>query len=100
MKQKSKTLIAGVTRRSFIASSLSAMPAAKLLTNPVFALSNKPEQNWPAFRGPESRGIADGYPTKATWNADNSVGKVSGIVWRTEVPGLSHSSPIIWGDRI
>jgi len=81
-----------LSRRSFLATSLMALPAA--------TLASKAEQNWPQFRGPGSLGIADGYPTRASWNADAAAGKVSGVTWRAEIPGLGHSSPIIWGDRI
>ena len=82
----------GITRRSFLATSLVALPAV--------AFASKSEQNWPQFRGPGSQGIADGYPTRASWNADATAGKVSGVLWRAEIPGLGHSSPIVWGDRI
>lgn len=84
----------GLSRRSFLASSLLALPAV------TFASNAKTEQNWPGFRGPGARGIAEGYPTPAAWNADATAGKVSGVLWRAEIPGLGHSSPIIWGDRI
>jgi outer membrane protein assembly factor BamB len=66
----------------------------------TFASNAKTEQNWPGFRGPGARGIVEGYPTPAVWNADATTGKLSGVLWRTEIPGLGHSSPIIWGDRI
>src|SRR5215831_5261766 len=81
-----------VSRRSFLATSLMALPAV--------ALASNTEQNWPGFRGPAGQGIADGYPTRAAWNADASAGKVAGVLWRAEIPGLAHSSPIVWGDRI
>lgn len=81
-----------ISRRSFLATSLMALPAV--------TLASKSEQNWPGFRGPGSQGIADGYPTRVGWNADADVAKPSGILWRTEIPGLGHSSPIVWGDRI
>ena len=73
-----------------------ALPAVTLAskTNP------KTEQNWPGFRGPGAQGIADGYPTRVAWNADATTGKLSGVLWRAGIPGLGHSSPIIWGDRI
>ncbi len=80
------------TRRSFLATSLLALPAA--------SMTLKPEQNWPQFRGPAGQGIADGFPTRANWNVDATTGKLDGVIWRTEVPGLGHSSPIIWKDRI
>ncbi len=58
------------------------------------------DQNWPSFRGPGGRGVADGYPVRSSWNADPTAGKVEGVSWRTHVPGLGHSSPIVFGDRI
>ena len=81
-----------ITRRSFLTTSLMALPAV--------AFASKSEQNWPGFRGPGARGIAEGYPTRVAWNADSTAGKVAGVLWRSEIPGLGHSSPIIWGDRI
>jgi outer membrane protein assembly factor BamB len=81
-----------ISRRSFLATSLMALPA--------ITLASKSEQNWPGFRGPGAQGIADGYPTRAAWNADQTAGKLSGVLWRAEIPGLGHSSPIIWGDRV
>ena len=83
-----------LSRRSFLAGSLLALPAVS------FASSVKTEQNWPGFRGPGSRGVAEGYPTRSSWNVDAGSGKLSGVLWRAEIPGLGHSSPIIWGDRI
>src|SRR5215813_6519072 len=86
-----------LSRRSFLATSLMALPSVALASR---IGSSKSEQNWPQFRGPGSVGIADGYPTKVSWNADSTSGNVSGIKWRAEIPGLGHSSPIIWGNRI
>lgn len=64
------------------------------------AIEADENQNWPSFRGPGGRGVADGFPVRTSWNADPAIGKVDGIRWRTHVPGLSHSSPIVFGDRI
>jgi len=64
------------------------------------ALSEIKAQNWPSFRGPGGRGVADGFPVRTSWNAGSTVGKIEGVSWRTNVPGLSHSSPIVFGDRI
>src|SRR5215204_4708695 len=52
-------------------------------------------ENWPSFRGTDARGVADAkLPVK--WNAATG----ENIVWKAEIPGLGHSSPVIWGDRI
>ncbi|HZJ45161.1 MAG TPA: PQQ-binding-like beta-propeller repeat protein [Pyrinomonadaceae bacterium] len=52
-------------------------------------------QNWPSFRGPNASGVAAGNaPT--SWNGEKS----SNVVWKTAIPGFSHSSPIIWGNKI
>ncbi|MDB6065554.1 MAG: bamB 2 [Pedosphaera sp.] len=52
--------------------------------------------NWPSFRGADAKGIAPGAATVAEWNTEKS----ENILWKTAIPGLGHSSPIIWGDRL
>ena len=52
--------------------------------------------NWPSFRGPEASGIAEGQNLPDHW--DPKTGQ--NILWRTPIPGLAHSSPVVWGDRI
>ena len=86
-----------LTRRSFLATSFMAAPAITLASG---TFDSKTEQNWPGFRGPGAQGVAEGYPTRADWNADAAAGKRSGVLWRIELPGLGHSSPIVWGDNI
>lgn len=51
---------------------------------------------WPAFRGPAASGVADGQKLPETW--DGVTG--ANIRWKVAIPGLAHSSPIVWGDRI
>jgi len=51
---------------------------------------------WPSFRGPQASGVADGQRLPDTW--DRATGK--NVLWRTPIPGLAHSSPIVWGDSI
>jgi outer membrane protein assembly factor BamB len=53
-------------------------------------------QNWPQFRGPGASGVADGKPLPVRWDAGRSVN----IRWKTPVPGIAVSSPIVWGDRL
>ncbi len=52
--------------------------------------------NWPSFRGPDGTGVADGQKPPITWD----VKKDENIRWKTPIPGLGHSCPVVWGDRI
>lgn len=54
--------------------------------------------NWPGFRGPGNRGVASGHRAPESWDATDSDDKA--ILWKIDVPGLGHSSPSIYGDRI
>ncbi len=51
---------------------------------------------WPSFRGPSASGIADGQDPPTEWSAETG----HNIQWKTEVRGLGHSSPVVWGDRL
>jgi outer membrane protein assembly factor BamB len=53
------------------------------------------DANWPQFRGPAAGGVASGNPP-VEWNGESG----KNIAWKTEIPGLGHSSPIVWGDKI
>ena len=53
-------------------------------------------QHWPAFRGANAAGVADGTPTAVKWNAATG----ENVAWKTPVPGVAVSSPIVWGDRV
>jgi arylsulfatase A-like enzyme/outer membrane protein assembly factor BamB len=51
---------------------------------------------WAQYRGFQGSGVASHSPTSTQWNVDDG----TNILWQTEIPGLAHSAPIIWGDRI
>jgi len=53
-------------------------------------------QNWPSFRGRSASGVADGGSAPTTWDATKS----TNIQWKTPVPGVGHSSPVVWGNRV
>jgi len=53
-------------------------------------------ENWPSFRGPSAAGVAGDANLPTTWDA----AKGTGIQWKTPIPGLAHSSPIVWEDHI
>jgi outer membrane protein assembly factor BamB len=58
--------------------------------------ANSPALHWPQFRGAQARGVAEGFKTPKRWDIDTS----ENIRWQTTIPGLAHSCPIIWGDRV
>jgi outer membrane protein assembly factor BamB len=53
------------------------------------------DSNWPQFRGPDASGVGAGSPP-VEWNVESG----KNVLWSVEIPGLGHSSPVIWGDRI
>ena len=71
----------------------------KLITGLVlclFSITVVNAQNWSAFRGNNASGVAEGRKIPATWNVDKS----QNIVWKASIPGFSHASPIVWGNRV
>lgn len=52
--------------------------------------------SWPSFRGRHAAGIADGQDLPDRWDVESG----ENILWQADVPGLAHSSPIVWGDRV
>lgn len=53
-------------------------------------------QNWNQFRGPGASGVAEGHIAPVIWNAEKS----ENLRWKTKLPGLAHSSPVVWGNKI
>lgn len=53
-------------------------------------------RNWPQFRGPSASGNGDGQGAPTRWDAE----KGEGVVWKADLPGLAHSSPVVWGGRV
>ena len=56
----------------------------------------RPGVDWPQFRGIRASGIAEGFETPVRWNVETG----ENVRWTTPIPGLSHSSPVIWGDLV
>ena len=63
---------------------------------PLRAKTGDGAGSWPSFRGPRASGIAENQALPDTWNVTTG----ANVLWRTPIPGLAHSSPIVWGDRI
>jgi outer membrane protein assembly factor BamB len=67
-----------------------------LLTQQAARGAANMDTNWPQFRGPQARGVSEGHPTPTTWNTITG----ENILWQTPIPGLGHSSPIIWSNCV
>lgn len=52
--------------------------------------------SWPSFRGPLASGLADKQNLPDKWDVKTG----ENILWRTPIPGLAHSSPVVWGNRL
>ena len=52
--------------------------------------------NWPSFRGDGASGVAENVDLPEKF--DGQTGE--GLRYKVQVPGLAHSSPIIWGDKL
>jgi outer membrane protein assembly factor BamB len=51
---------------------------------------------WSSFRGPGASGVADGHALPVRWD----VGQGTNVRFKTIIPGLGHSSPVVFGDRL
>lgn len=56
----------------------------------------KPGKDWPSFRGINAAGVAEGFPTVTKWDVE----KNEHVKWKTPIPGMSHGSPIVWGNKL
>ena len=75
------------------------IPAAALLAGITFtgaATAPRPGVDWPQFRGIAAGGVAEGFSLPTTWDTT----KDTNIAWKTPVPGLGLSSPVVWGDEV
>jgi outer membrane protein assembly factor BamB len=53
-------------------------------------------KNWPQFRGANAEGVAVGQDLPLEWNIETG----NNLRWKTAIPGLGHSSPVVWEDRV
>ena len=53
-----------------------------------------PLDQWPQWRGPLGTGAAPRADPPVAWSEDH------GVRFKTRLPGLGHSTPIVWGDRV
>lgn len=54
------------------------------------------QQAWPSFRGAGAAGVSETGEPPVTWDVAGG----RNVAWSTPIPGLGHSSPVVWGDRV
>jgi outer membrane protein assembly factor BamB len=69
--------------------------AARALLSLLFLSHCTPlsAQEWTRFRGPNGTGLSDAATVPATWTEKD-------YNWRVTLPGLGHSQPVLWGEKI
>jgi hypothetical protein len=63
---------------------------------PKNAEASKANANWPSFRGALAAGVSEKQNLPDKWDGKSG----ENILWRTTIPGLAHSSPVVWGNRV
>lgn len=73
-----------------------AVVAAEVGEKAATTRSDSPnrEYEWPQWRGPRGTGVAPRANPPVEWSESRNVR------WKTDLPGLGHSSPIVWRHRV
>ena len=59
----------------------------------VLFTSTLSAQEWTRFRGPNGTGESEATTIPAKWTEKD-------LNWKIELPGIGHSSPVLWGEKI
>ena len=83
-----------MSRISFSGASLALL----LLVAPlaVRAQKQRAADRWPQFRGPHASGVATNQNLPERFDG----AKGENVKWKAPIPGLAHSSPVVWDDRV
>ncbi len=65
-----------------------------LATGAALCVPNAGAENWPGWRGPRGDGSSLEKNIPIHWGAE------SNILWKVELPGKGHASPVVWENRI
>jgi len=60
----------------------------------TWALNLPAQQNWPAFRGADSRGISTDETLPMRWS------ETENVAWSRPIPGRGWASPVVWDDHV
>jgi outer membrane protein assembly factor BamB len=65
-----------------------------LILSSVILASSASAENWPCWRGERLDGTSLEKDVPVHWSG------TSNVVWKTELPGVGHASPIVWEDKV
>jgi outer membrane protein assembly factor BamB len=60
----------------------------------AFAATAVRARNWPQWRGPSLNGVSAERSLPVRWS------QTENVAWRLPLPGLSGSTPVVWGERV
>ena len=69
---------------------------AEEVAAPLPTAKRGPAIQWSSFRGPAASGIGDGQGVPSAWDGEAG----TNIRWKTPIPGIALSSPVIWGQHV
>ena len=72
-------------------------PGARVLVDAlvvVLVAARAQAKEWPEFRGPTGQGHAGDRGVPSEWS------EASNVAWKTPIPGLGWSSPVVGGGRV
>ncbi|MCY1721119.1 PQQ-binding-like beta-propeller repeat protein [Prolixibacteraceae bacterium Z1-6] len=55
-----------------------------------------PDRQWPMYRGNYASGFLNNVNLPGSWDIKSG----TNIAWKTKIPGLANSCPIVWGDDV
>lgn len=59
----------------------------------ILATASSFAQEWTRFRGPNGSGVSTATAIPIQWTEKDQL-------WKVKLPGVGHSSPVLWGERI
>ncbi len=60
----------------------------------LFVPAGTAAEEWPGWRGPRGDGTSHEHGVPVRWS------QTENVAWKAPVPGVGHSSPALWGDRV
>ncbi len=98
----SSTLAAGVGFAACLVSVLApaAIPAGPSLISAADLPDGTldPNSQWGQWRGPLGTGVAPNADPPLEWAENRNIRH--NIRWKRALPGMGHSTPVVWGDRV